>query len=992
MKKPAFISFLLLFIFFGSNPVFSQNQNKPLQNEILSRGAIEIGELEFEFSPGWWQYHPSCDGKKWISFSQVFEPRTDYRASCDQQIHDFETVVVPTLSKSQKYPVPAAGTIIVFWDVTQYNDDKHEKEPWFSSVHLEKKGTETNLSQSMVGGNKKLLETGHYAQAQIGDRVLLKIDARQRGGSGKIFYFPFKAKITAYLVPPEGQSFPPEVITAAKTHSIKSALPDVKPAKNHDEPLGYIRAIIGEGGIYRLKDAKDPIGMKLKKGDKLYVGDILQTDDAYVKAILDSYEDKPLVIIKGFTRLKLIKRKTEKGGILAFFGKLFFKGFGRDHEGPVIMTSNAIAGCSDSGPGSDSGIGFRRSLPELADTMFDVDYNPDEKTTRISLYEGKLKIECTQDPASPIYMTEKKQMVIKNNCDFGMSQLTASNDTPQKAGWSLTDEPDNPSNEHSGILNPTADSHVYAYSYSGWNRANWGKYEFLGAGWNPTGGEKRAFLRFDVSEVDRESFNRAVLRLFHYHTAGTTSSELGVYTVRSAWNEGSGTYKPSNVASPGELCWINQPTIDPYPVAYFNPGSDPNKFIDVDITTLVKSWLNGMPNYGLTIKTNENYMGNSESVYGFYSREFKDADKWPQLIINDASVGTPKNYLTKKQPASGGNSQVHKVAPFEIPNKGGKYVWEHTKDIVIPGEGAIVFEAKTVADLTIGFAENTVDRNSMYEIVIGAFGNLKALIRKGAQTPPQGHAQIGADTNKMASVASNQWISYWTNVKNGLVKFGRGKTVGQNVILEWQDPDPLRNIEKVGFSSWNTPIKFRNVAIYNTANPVPTEDERDNWPEIDIDEPITIGKSGGTYSWDYLNDVKISGNTEFIFEAKATEDLTVCFAEERDNKSAMYEIVIGGWGNTRTVIRKFRQTPQFGLANVTVNENPDAMVKPGQWEKYWISVENGLVRIGKGNEIDRRVVLEWQDPDNPLEFISTIGLMCWNRPYEIRNLRISPID
>ncbi|MCF6356180.1 MAG: DNRLRE domain-containing protein [Draconibacterium sp.] len=204
------------------------------------------------------------------------------------------------------------------------------------------------------------------------------------------------------------------------------------------------------------------------------------------------------------------------------------------------------------------------------------------------------------------------------------------------------------SNATENTLFPIADSHVYAYNYSGWNKANWGKYEQLGAGWNPTGGEKRAFLKFDVSGIDFNNFEKATLKLYHIHTGGGNAVELGVYPIHGPWTEGRGTYKPASAALPGELTWNNQPKIAQYPTVYFNPGQGSNKWVEVDVTTLVKAWLEGFPNHGMVIKAGENYIGKSEAQYGFYSREFEDVDKRPQLILNGSSGNSQK--LPTEQP------------------------------------------------------------------------------------------------------------------------------------------------------------------------------------------------------------------------------------------------------------------------------------------------------------------------------------------------------
>ena len=88
-------------------------------------------------------------------------------------------------------------------------------------------------------------------------------------------------------------------------------------------------------------------------------------------------------------------------------------------------------------------------------------------------------------------------------------------------------------------------------------------------------------------------------------------------------------------------------------MTYFNPGQGTNKWVDVDVTSLVKAWLTGVPNYGMAIKAGENYLGTSESQYGFYSREYEDAGKRPHLVLN--ATGTQIN-------SNNGNSDIPVIA------------------------------------------------------------------------------------------------------------------------------------------------------------------------------------------------------------------------------------------------------------------------------------------------------------------------------------------
>ena len=182
---------------------------------------------------------------------------------------------------------------------------------------------------------------------------------------------------------------------------------------------------------------------------------------------------------------------------------------------------------------------------------------------------------------------------------------------------------------------PMADGDVYAYSYRNWNWANWGGYGTMGAGWNPTGGEKRTYLRFDLPAGPGSS--RAVLKLYQYHIAGSAHT-LGVYRVTSPWNEGTGVYHSGEVeqtAAPGELCWMQQPSFDPVPVATFSSASAVPAWVEMDITSLVHQWQAGTPNYGLVIKTTNEHptARDPEAVSGFRTKEDPDQANWPVLEL-----------------------------------------------------------------------------------------------------------------------------------------------------------------------------------------------------------------------------------------------------------------------------------------------------------------------------------------------------------------------
>jgi uncharacterized protein (DUF2141 family) len=189
-------------------------------------------------------------------------------------------------------------------------------------------------------------------------------------------------------------------------------------------------------------------------------------------------------------------------------------------------------------------------------------------------------------------------------------------------------------------LHPVADGEVYAYSYRNWNWANWGQWPNMGAGWHPTGGEKRAYLRFDVPTG--LGISRAVLKLYQTHRWGPVHT-LGVYRVTSPWDEGTGTYhsgKVEETAASGELCWEQQPSFDPVPVATFSSATAVPAWVEVDITSLVQQWQGGTPNYGLVVKTTNEHPTASDPVAKsqFCTRESLEQANRPVLELSVGPV------------------------------------------------------------------------------------------------------------------------------------------------------------------------------------------------------------------------------------------------------------------------------------------------------------------------------------------------------------------
>ena len=73
-----------------------------------------------------------------------------------------------------------------------------------------------------------------------------------------------------------------------------------------------------------------------------------------------------------------------------------------------------------------------------------------------------------------------------------------------------------------------------------------------------------------------------------------------------------------------------------------------------------------------------------------------------------------------------------------------------------------------------------------------------------------------------------------------------------------------------------------------------------------------------------------------------------------------YEIVIGGWGNTKNAIRRKTLNTLHGPAGVT--ESTEGILNHNENRPFWADALNGLVRLGKGDILGQNIVMQWQDP------------------------------
>ncbi len=174
-------------------------------------GETVLEEFEYDLNPGWWQYVQSCDSGKWISYGQKFESRPDFRARCDLQIHNFETEVKPTLSKTMEIPIFDSGTIMV--RVEQRVSKEHGQEPAVGITLLKKDGRTEKVGFASV--SKIAHATGEpvkftppkpaqIRQVEKGDRIAIKIDAGWAKAGWANFIPAQGTRVKVFAVPDSG--------------------------------------------------------------------------------------------------------------------------------------------------------------------------------------------------------------------------------------------------------------------------------------------------------------------------------------------------------------------------------------------------------------------------------------------------------------------------------------------------------------------------------------------------------------------------------------------------------------------------------------------------------------------------------------------------------------------------------------------------------------------------------------------------------------------
>lgn len=180
----------------------------------------------------------------------------------------------------------------------------------------------------------------------------------------------------------------------------------------------------------------------------------------------------------------------------------------------------------------------------------------------------------------------------------------------------------------------------------------------------------------------------------------------------------------------------------------------------------------------------------------------------------------------------------------------------------------------------------------------------------------------------------------------------------------------LNKLEVATKRSWNTKInQLTRELLLN--------------PDAEIEMPPMTGE----YIW--LPSPIVDNKVTITFKAIADSDIFVCFSPVnnpvRNTSTELYELVIGGWDDTKTALR-------IKSLDKSAKEIPTTdLLDPLDFRDYWIAYDNGAINFGTGTnpEDDASIVFSWQDPypdaTQPMKYI---GFSNWQSPITLKNVTI----
>jgi hypothetical protein len=148
----------------------------------------------------------------------------------------------------------------------------------------------------------------------------------------------------------------------------------------------------------------------------------------------------------------------------------------------------------------------------------------------------------------------------------------------------------------------------------------------------------------------------------------------------------------------------------------------------------------------------------------------------------------------------------------------------------VEGSGSVVFDARAKRRLAIAFSPVAKQLSSgMYHVTIGKDFNTKTVIGHTKKydiidrefsyesAPFVVDVKKNGDPKALLSggepADGQEWGSYWIQVDQGTVWYGRGRELGKSIIGKFVDSNPLKFVKYVGFGGGAVKVEIKNIEI-----------------------------------------------------------------------------------------------------------------------------------------------------------------------------------
>ena len=175
--------------------------------------------------------------------------------------------------------------------------------------------------------------------------------------------------------------------------------------------------------------------------------------------------------------------------------------------------------------------------------------------------------------------------------------------------------------------------------------SNFNYLEFLIVGFHPGYPKKRSLLRFEDVPSGCKSVNQAMMYIYYVYShkpsfytvdqAPFITRTIRAHRVLKSWNETEATSTRRDSYNNWDTPWLGLNNIDATtcPTGQTTIYADrPSGFVQIEVTSAVKAWKSGSPNYGVVIwATNENKAGRDTR---FASNADSDSSRHAYIILN----------------------------------------------------------------------------------------------------------------------------------------------------------------------------------------------------------------------------------------------------------------------------------------------------------------------------------------------------------------------